>query len=178
MSWVKFLGCGFYRDKGTTRIRIHPKSVTKMRNKAKEVTARSKGISNEDRIMKLKRYIQGWINYFKLADMKKNAIANGRMDAKACPHDLLETMETGKNQIQDVKTLGVQERKHGNTQTQGRATGELPVALSSLHLLRTIPSGILDLSSFPIITDKSLCKLRNLRIPIGTYGGVGGRLLN
>lgn len=67
---IKFLGFGFYRRKGTTRVRLHPKSTAKMRIKVKELTSRSSGMSNESRITKLRRYIMGWVNYFKLADMK------------------------------------------------------------------------------------------------------------
>jgi RNA-directed DNA polymerase len=67
---VKFLGFTFYRYKGITRIRIHPKSIAKMKNKIRELTARSSGWGNEYRALKLKQYIVGWVNYFKLADMK------------------------------------------------------------------------------------------------------------
>ena len=68
---VKFLGFTFYRYKGVTRVRIHPKSVVKMKNKIRELTARSNGWGNEFRARKLKLFITGWINYFKLADMKR-----------------------------------------------------------------------------------------------------------
>ncbi|MCM3082231.1 group II intron reverse transcriptase/maturase, partial [Brevibacillus invocatus] len=42
-----------------------------MKTKVKELTARSNGVGNEDRAVKLRRYIMGWVNYFKIADMKK-----------------------------------------------------------------------------------------------------------
>jgi RNA-directed DNA polymerase len=67
---VKFLGFSFYRNKGKTRVRIHPKSIAKMKSKVKVLTSRSNGMSNELRAMKLRRYIMGWINYFKIADLK------------------------------------------------------------------------------------------------------------
>lgn len=68
---VKFLGFSFYERKGETRIRIHPKSVAKMKAKVKELTSRSNGMGYAVRAEKLRRYIMGWINYFKIADMKK-----------------------------------------------------------------------------------------------------------
>src|SRR5690606_12762397 len=68
---VKFLGFSFYSYKRQARVRIHPKSIAKMKAKVKELTSRSNGMGNEDRAKKLRRYIMGWINYFKLADMKK-----------------------------------------------------------------------------------------------------------
>uniref|UniRef100_UPI00356231C9 group II intron maturase-specific domain-containing protein n=1 Tax=Cohnella sp. TaxID=1883426 RepID=UPI00356231C9 len=67
---VKFLGFSFYKRDGETKVRIHPKSVAKMKAKIKELTSRSNGIGNEDRAEKLRRYIMGWVNYFKIADMK------------------------------------------------------------------------------------------------------------
>src|SRR5665647_899265 len=66
---VKFLGFSFYQYKGQARVRIHPKSVKKMKLKVKELTGRNNGFSNEYRILKLKQYITGWVNYFKLADI-------------------------------------------------------------------------------------------------------------
>jgi len=67
---VKFLGISFYKVKGKARVRIHPKSVAKMKAKIKLLTSRSNGWSSEVRINKLKQYIRGWINYFKIADIK------------------------------------------------------------------------------------------------------------
>jgi len=41
---VKFLGYGFYRSKDGIKLRVHTKSINKMRAKVKEITARSGGI--------------------------------------------------------------------------------------------------------------------------------------
>jgi RNA-directed DNA polymerase len=71
ISKVKFLGYAFYRYKGKCRFRVHPKSVKKMQNKIRELTKRNNGWSNESRMEKLRQFITGWINYFKLADMKQ-----------------------------------------------------------------------------------------------------------
>lgn len=71
VSKVRFLGFSFYQYKGKARVRVHPKSISKMRTRVKELTSRSNGIGNAERAMKLRRYIMGWVNYFKLADMKK-----------------------------------------------------------------------------------------------------------
>jgi RNA-directed DNA polymerase len=70
ISKVKFLGYSFYKVKGEGRLRIHPKSVLKMKAKLKELTSRSNGWGNARRKEALRQYITGWVNYFKLADMK------------------------------------------------------------------------------------------------------------
>jgi RNA-directed DNA polymerase len=67
---VKFLGHGFYINKGKGRLRVHPKSVAKMKEKIKLLTSRSNGWGNERRKEALRQYITGWVNFFKLADMK------------------------------------------------------------------------------------------------------------
>jgi group II intron reverse transcriptase/maturase len=68
---IKFLGYGFYASKGGIKFRVHAKSVSKMKAKVKELTARSNGLGYERLKQKLKQFITGWVNYFKLADMKK-----------------------------------------------------------------------------------------------------------
>ena len=67
---LKFLGFSFYNSKNGVRVRIHPKSIAKMKAKVKLLTGRSYGISNDDRPIQLRRFIMGWINYFKIADIK------------------------------------------------------------------------------------------------------------
>ena len=70
VSKVKYLGYSFYRYKGKCRFRVHPKSVTKMKNKIRELTDRNNGMSNAKREEKYQQFVRGWVNYFKLADMK------------------------------------------------------------------------------------------------------------
>ena len=70
ISKVKYLGYSFYRYKGKCRFRVHPKSVAKMKNKIRELTDRKNGMSNAFREEKYQDYVQGWVEYFRLADMK------------------------------------------------------------------------------------------------------------
>lgn len=70
---LKFLGFSFYLKKGETGIRVHPKSVKKLRAKLKAVTGRSNAKGVNERITKLKQIITGWVNYFGIADMGKVA---------------------------------------------------------------------------------------------------------
>lgn len=68
---VKFLGYSFYKTNGEGRLRVHPKSVQRMKARIKELTSRSNGWGNERRKESLRQFIVGWVNYFKLADMQK-----------------------------------------------------------------------------------------------------------
>lgn len=67
---IKFLGYTFYQIKGEGRLRIHPKSMTKMKIRIKQLTSRSNGWGNKKRKEALSQYIKGWVQYFKLADMR------------------------------------------------------------------------------------------------------------
>ena len=67
---VKYLGYTFYRYKGKCRFRVHTKSIVKMKNKIRELTDRNNGMGNAKREEKYQQFVRGWVNYFKLADMK------------------------------------------------------------------------------------------------------------
>ena len=70
VSKIKFLGYAFYRYKGKCRLRVHPKSVKKMKDKLRLLMDRRNICSNECRRQKLRVFVGGWINYYSLADMK------------------------------------------------------------------------------------------------------------
>ena len=68
---IKYLGFGFYYTKtGIIKTKPHLKSVQKFIRKLKQITKRSWSVSLDERIIKLNQVIRGWINYFKIADMK------------------------------------------------------------------------------------------------------------
>lgn len=67
---IKYLGFGFYNKKGTWRPKPHLKSVQKFEDKLKDITRRSNAMSISDKIIKLNQVIRGWVNYFRIADMK------------------------------------------------------------------------------------------------------------
>ena len=69
----KFLGFAFGRNKDEIRIRIHPKSLKKAKNKLRELTKRNQGRKVRQVMEKQKLYIRGWLNYYGLADMKTTA---------------------------------------------------------------------------------------------------------
>ena len=70
---IKYLGFGFYYTKtGKIKTKPHMKSIQKFKRKIKQLTKRSWSISLEERIVKLNQVIRGWINYFRITDMKWN----------------------------------------------------------------------------------------------------------
>ena len=68
---IKYLGFGFYCKDGKWRPKPHIKSVNKLKFKLKPLFKRNWGVSLAFRIEKINEVTRGWINYFRIADMKK-----------------------------------------------------------------------------------------------------------
>lgn len=71
-SGLKYLGYGFYFDIRAHQFKAkpHAKSVAKFKMRMKGLTRRSWGVSNSYKVEKLNQLIRGWVNYFKIGNMK------------------------------------------------------------------------------------------------------------
>lgn len=67
---VKYLGYGFSCEEGKLHLRVHPTSITKLKDKVRIILARSNGWALDYRRYRLRCLVNGWVNYFKLAHMK------------------------------------------------------------------------------------------------------------
>jgi RNA-directed DNA polymerase len=67
-------GFSFYLKKEGVGIRVHPKSVARFKQNLKKITQRSNSVSMDFKMLKLRKIITGWVNYFCIADMKKLAL--------------------------------------------------------------------------------------------------------
>jgi len=108
---VKFLGFTFYESKGLMRVRVHPKAISKMKARIKELTARSSGCGNEQRAEDLKRYIIGWINYYKIADMKKLMQKTDEWTRRRIRMIYWKQWKKVKTKFRELKSLGISEDK-------------------------------------------------------------------
>ena len=72
---TKYLGFSFWMSKGGKwKPKPHLKSYQKLIRKLKQLTDRSWSISLDNRIKKINYLVRGWINYFRIANMKKKII--------------------------------------------------------------------------------------------------------
>lgn len=69
---IKFLGFGFYYSTrhNEIRVKVHHKSVKRIKDKIRTITSRSYSIDMKYRLLKIKQIIIGWTNYYRIADMK------------------------------------------------------------------------------------------------------------
>jgi RNA-directed DNA polymerase len=65
---VEFLGFQFRGLGG--QLRVAPKKIKKFKDRVRQITRRNRGISMQSRFLELRRYIQGWVGYFRLVPMK------------------------------------------------------------------------------------------------------------
>ena len=71
---TKYLGFSFWKDtKGKWKPKPHLKSYQKIKRKLKQLTCRRVSISLDERIKQINYAVRGWVNYFRIANMK-NAI--------------------------------------------------------------------------------------------------------
>lgn len=68
---TKYLGFSFWKSpKGQWKPKPHLKSYQKLVRKLKQLTDRSWSISLDNRIKKINYVVRGWVNYFRMANMK------------------------------------------------------------------------------------------------------------
>ena len=106
---IKYLGFGFYFDTRAHQYKAkpHAKSVAKFKQRMKELTRRSWGVSNSYKVMKLNQLIRGWINYFKIGCMKslcKELDARIRTRMRMC---IWKFWKTPQNRVKNLIKLGV-----------------------------------------------------------------------
>ena len=65
---VEFLGFTFRSYGG--KVRVSMKKLKKFKDRIREITRRNRGVSMQARLIELRRYLQGWVAYFRLAPLK------------------------------------------------------------------------------------------------------------
>ena len=110
---LKFLGFGYYYDFRNKRyqVRPHPTSVQKFQRKLRQLTKRNWSVPLDYRILKLRQVIFGWVNYFRIANMKK---AMSGIDSKLRSRIrviIWKQWKVAKKQIKSLVQLGIPEEE-------------------------------------------------------------------
>jgi len=145
---VKYLGYGFYIHKGEGRLRIHPKSIRKFKDKIREITGRSNGMGIEARKTRLKRLIRGWMNYFKLADARKLIQGLDEWIRSRIRMVTWKRWKKVRTRYKNLKLLGIKEEQAwmwANTRKGYWRTAHSPILSIALSNERFRRSGYLSL---------------------------------
>lgn len=104
----KFLGFSFLPNKQAT-IRLAPKTISRFKEKVREITNRSRPIPMEERILRLNQYIVGWVGYFRLAAMRNHCERFDQWIRRRLRMCLWKQWKRAKTRIRELRALGVPE---------------------------------------------------------------------
>ena len=104
----KFLGFSFLRDKKAT-IRLAPQTLSRFKEKVRELTNRTRSMSMESRITQLNRYLIGWIGYFRLAAAKNHCEKFDQWIRRRLRMCLWKQWKRVRTRIRELRALGVPE---------------------------------------------------------------------
>jgi group II intron reverse transcriptase/maturase len=116
VSELKFLGYGFYQRKGKCRLRVHPKSMSRMKERIREITSRSNGKGDAWRKAASNAFIRGWVNYYKLADVKSILVRIDGWYRRRLRMVIWKQWKRIKTRFENLKKLGVKKAwEYANT---------------------------------------------------------------
>ncbi|SMF68347.1 group II intron reverse transcriptase/maturase [Paenibacillus uliginis N3/975] len=102
----KFLGFSFLSNKQAT-IRLAPKTLSRMKERIRELTNRMWSVSMEERISRLNQYLMGWIGYFRIASAKKHCEALDKWIRRRLRMCLWKQWKRVRTRIRELRALGL-----------------------------------------------------------------------
>ena len=103
---IKYLGFGFYYKNGW-RPKPHLKSVQKFKEKLRKLLCRSWNIKLDIRLTKIKQLTYGWVNYFRIADMKMLMTSTDEHIRRKIRVIIWKQWKTPKHRIKCLIKLGI-----------------------------------------------------------------------
>ena len=145
----KFLGFAFGKGKDGLFIRVHQKSMQKAKDRLKELTRRNQAKNVRQVMAEVKRYMQGWLNYYAIASMK-NTLAewNGWLRRRIRMF-IWKQWKKPRTKFRNLLKLGIPEKYAWMAAMSRRGywftvkTGAVERAISNERLVR---AGFFDLS--------------------------------
>jgi group II intron reverse transcriptase/maturase len=104
----KLLGFSFLTNKQAT-IRLAPKTISRFKEKIRELTDRTWPIAMGERIARLNRYLMGWLGYFRLASAKTHCEQLDQWIRRRLRMCLWKQWKRGKTRLRELRALGVPE---------------------------------------------------------------------
>jgi group II intron reverse transcriptase/maturase len=147
---VKFLGYGFYIYQEQGRLRVHPQSIDKLKDKIRQITGRSNGMGIQRRKERMLQIVRGWVNYFKLADMKNILKPLDKWMRSRIRMVIWKRWKKVKTRFTNLKKLGLDEKRAwmwANTRKGYWRTAHSPI------LMRTLSNDRLKRAGYPNFYD-------------------------
>lgn len=104
----KFLGFSFLSNRQAT-IRLAPKTISRFKEKVRELTKRTRPLSMEERISRLNRYLLGWMGYFRIASAKNHCEKFDQWIRRRLRMCLWKQWKRVRTRFRELRALGVPE---------------------------------------------------------------------
>ena len=146
----KFLGYSFYYRKGGIGFRTHNESYERLKEKIRRITNRNISMNFNYRIKKLNEIIVGWVNYFKLADMKTKLIELDQWIRRRLRACVWKTWKKIRTKFNNLIKLGIPRNKaweYANTRKGYWRIASSPILNKTITNQRLINHGFKSLSS-------------------------------
>jgi group II intron reverse transcriptase/maturase len=110
---LKFLGFGYYYDSKNEKYQVKPHftSIQKFQRKLRKLTKRNWSVPLDYRILKLKQVILGWVNYFRISNMKKAMTEIDKKLRSRIRVIIWKQWKVPKKQIKSLVQLGIPEEE-------------------------------------------------------------------
>lgn len=146
----KFLGYSFYYQKGGVGFRVHNESYERLKEKIRKITNRNVSMNFNYRIKKLNEIVVGWVNYFKLADMKSKLIELDQWIRRRLRACVWKTWKKIRTKFNNLIKLGIPKDKsweYANTRKGYWRISSSPILNKTITNQRLINHGFKSLSS-------------------------------
>ena len=144
----KFLGFSF-TNAGIPKRRIAPKAVDRFKERVRELTSRTSGVSIEGRAEELTRYLRGWLGYFGKCETPSVLEALEKWTRRRLRSAIWKQWKRGTVRFAELRKRGV--GKVLAAKTAGSAHGPWRLADSpGLHI--ALPNAYFDSLGIPRLT--------------------------
>ena len=148
----KFLGFSFLSNRQAT-IRLAPKTISRFKEKIRELTDRTRSMPVEERILKLNRYLMGWIGYFRIASAKGHCERFDQWIRRRLRMCLWKQWKRVRTRIRELRALGVPEwvcfvmanSRRGAWEMSRNTNNALPTSYWEARGLKSLLSRYLEL---------------------------------
>ena len=150
LSQTKYLGYGFYHNNGT-QLKVHKESLKKLKAKLKAVTSRSNALGYRQRRIKINQIVRGWIQYFKLANMRNHLQKLDewlRRRIRMCAWKSWKKIKTKFTNLVKLGTTKYQAWQWANTRKSYWRIAKSPVLNRALNNKRIAERGYISLVSY------------------------------
>ena len=145
----KFLGFALGRNKDGTYIRVHEKSRRRAKEKLRKLTSRSQGRSVRAVMQDVKVFMQGWLGYYAIADMKNMMDEwNGWLRRRLRMY-IWKQWKKPKTRVKNLKKLGMEDwtaYRNGNTRKGYWAVAGSGILTHTITNERLAQAGYFDIA--------------------------------